>query len=311
MLPYTRPEQAPKPALANSIVVSQRQKGNRLLQFIRNVPWEYGDIIPDFVVGETACVLYLSIRYQMLQPTYLQKRIDLVRKLYNTHIVLCHVDVEESSNPLEEVTRVAFANNWTLICAWSFEEVARYLETFKAYEHKSADLIKEKVDTSDQKAQLANVLGGIKRVDKRDFKTLATTFGSFTNIATATMEEIALCHGLGPTKVKRLWHAFNDPIIPFHQALSVAKSASAGALPAAKRSKKKAASGDQTRELLRKAKTAPTLVSGGDPPEASEGKGATQETRVRITGKAAASGAAPLPDCAAAETIYSASRLEF
>lgn len=36
----------------------------------------------------------------------------------------------------------------------SHEEIAKYLETFKVYEKKSADLIREKIDSHDPKAQV-------------------------------------------------------------------------------------------------------------------------------------------------------------
>jgi len=35
------------------------QKGNPVLKYIRNVPWEFGDIIPDYQLGQTSCALYL------------------------------------------------------------------------------------------------------------------------------------------------------------------------------------------------------------------------------------------------------------
>jgi hypothetical protein len=41
--------------------------------------------------------------------------------------------------------RVSVSLDFTLILAWSSEEAGRYLETFKSYENKSADLISEKV----------------------------------------------------------------------------------------------------------------------------------------------------------------------
>lgn len=40
--------------------------------------------------------------------------------------------------------RVSVSLDFTLILSWSSEEAGRYLETFKAYEHKSVDLISEK-----------------------------------------------------------------------------------------------------------------------------------------------------------------------
>lgn len=40
--------------------------------------------------------------------------------------------------------RVSVSLDFTLILSWSSEEAGRYLETFKVYENKPADLITEK-----------------------------------------------------------------------------------------------------------------------------------------------------------------------
>ena len=48
------------------------QRGNPLLKSIRNVPWEYGDIVPDYVMGHTCCALFLSLRYHNLNPQVMQ-----------------------------------------------------------------------------------------------------------------------------------------------------------------------------------------------------------------------------------------------
>ncbi|KAG8767626.1 hypothetical protein FRC12_006134 [Ceratobasidium sp. 428] len=45
--------------------------------------------------------------------------------------------------------------------------------------------------------------------------TLRTNFGSFKNIAHAKTEDLQLCPGFGPTKVRRLREAFNKP---FHSS---------------------------------------------------------------------------------------------
>lgn len=47
------------PKSKSTIVVKSTQRGNPLLQFIRNVPYEFGDIVPDYVVGLTSCVMFL------------------------------------------------------------------------------------------------------------------------------------------------------------------------------------------------------------------------------------------------------------
>lgn len=35
------------------------QRGNPVLKFVRNVPWEFGDIVPDYVLGQSTCALFL------------------------------------------------------------------------------------------------------------------------------------------------------------------------------------------------------------------------------------------------------------
>ena len=51
-------------AMGNRVLVHPRQKGNVVLKYIRNVPWEYSDdIAPDFMVGQRNCVTFLSLRW--------------------------------------------------------------------------------------------------------------------------------------------------------------------------------------------------------------------------------------------------------
>jgi len=35
------------------------KRGNPILKFVRNVPWEFGEIVPDYQLGSTSCALYL------------------------------------------------------------------------------------------------------------------------------------------------------------------------------------------------------------------------------------------------------------
>ena len=54
------------------IVVSERQRGNPLLEHIRNVPWRYATApqTPDYVLGDRNCALFISVRYHLLKPQY-------------------------------------------------------------------------------------------------------------------------------------------------------------------------------------------------------------------------------------------------
>lgn len=46
----------------NAILVSRRQEGNPVLKHIRNVRFQFADIIPDYQMGGQTCALFLSLR---------------------------------------------------------------------------------------------------------------------------------------------------------------------------------------------------------------------------------------------------------
>lgn len=196
----------------NSIIVSKRQEGNPVLKHIRNVPWEYRDLAPDFLVGASNCVLFLSIRYHRLHPEYVFTRVQHVGKSYNMRILLTLVDVKDGSKELVELSRIAVVNKLTMIVAWSNEEAGRYLETYKAYENKSSDQLQERLP-DDYMSQVTGALTTVKSVNKTDVVTLLATFGSLSEIAKADNDELRLCPGFGEHKVQRLASILDEPFV--------------------------------------------------------------------------------------------------
>ncbi|KAL6906506.1 hypothetical protein ACP4OV_004107 [Aristida adscensionis] len=209
-----RPSQAsastPVPQSKNAILVSHRQKGNPLLKHIRNARWTFADVVPDYVLGQSSCALYISIRYHLLHPDYLYYRIRELQKNFRLRVILCHIDVEDVIKPLHEITRTALLHDCTLLCGWSMEECGRYLETIKVYENKPADSIREHTD-NDYLSRLTHALTSVRHVNKTDVVTLGSSFGSLSRIMDASMEELARCPGIGERKVKRLYDTFNEP----------------------------------------------------------------------------------------------------
>ncbi|KAK1306753.1 DNA excision repair protein ERCC-1 [Acorus calamus] len=194
----------------NAILVSHRQKGNPLLKHIRNVRWVFTDIVCDYLLGQSSCALYLSLRYHLLHPDYLYYRIRELQKNFKLCVVLCHVDVEDVVKPLLEVTRTALLHECTLLCAWSLEECGRYLETIKIYENKPSDIIQERMDT-DYLSRMNHALTAIRHINKTDVVNLGSAFGSLSGVMDASMEELARCPGIGERKVKRLHDTFHEP----------------------------------------------------------------------------------------------------
>ncbi|XP_017729766.1 PREDICTED: DNA excision repair protein ERCC-1 [Rhinopithecus bieti] len=202
------PNQALKPgAKSNSIIVSPRQRGNPVLKFVRNVPWEFGDVIPDYVLGQSTCALFLSLRYHNLHPDYIHGRLQSLGKNFALRVLLIQVDVMESPlSPRLECSRCPVS------CYPSPEEAGRYLETYKAYEQKPADLLMEKLE-QDFVSRVTECLTTVKSVNKTDSQTLLATFGSLEQLIAASREDLALCPGLGPQKARRLFDVLHEPFL--------------------------------------------------------------------------------------------------
>lgn len=79
----------------NCVLVNPKQRGNPILKSISNVAWEFDDsIIPDYVVGATAGILYLSLRYHQLNPDYIHNRLKELGKRFELRVLLVQVDTK-------------------------------------------------------------------------------------------------------------------------------------------------------------------------------------------------------------------------
>ncbi|TRY97247.1 hypothetical protein DNTS_013729 [Danionella cerebrum] len=188
----------------NSIV-----RGNPILKFVRNVPWEFGEVVPDYVLGRTTCALFLSVRYHNLNPNYIHERLKQLGQSFTLRVLLVQKDAHHA---LKELARISIMADCTLILSWSPEEAGRYLETYKSYEKKPADLLKEQVEKN-YLSQVTDCLTTVKSVNKTDAMTLLSTFSTLEGIIKASKEELVLCPGLGPQKAKRLYDVLHQPFI--------------------------------------------------------------------------------------------------
>lgn len=89
-----------------------------------------------------------SLRYHKLHPNYIYERLKELGKQYSLRLLLVLVDTGDHAKALRELTRVSVVLEFTVVLAWSNEEAARYLETFKAFEHKTADAIRPRTGDS-------------------------------------------------------------------------------------------------------------------------------------------------------------------
>ena len=155
------------------------------------------------------------------------RRMDDVGSLFKLRVLLVLVDDEHNLPALQELNKIAFSNNYTLILAWSNLECARYLETFKFYDGKSSSSIhiQERVET-EFLPKMTQVLTNIRSINKTDVITLMDAFGTFRNICNADEHQLVLCPGLGEKKVKRLYQALHEPFIQSNKKQSNSFAAS-------------------------------------------------------------------------------------
>ncbi|KAF9065606.1 restriction endonuclease type II-like protein [Rhodocollybia butyracea] len=198
------------PGSGNNIIVSTLQRGNPVLECIRNVGKEFGDIVADYQVGRTTGVLFLSLKYHRLHPEYIHTRIEKLGIRYTLRILLILCDITEHKDAIRELTKVCLTNNITVIVAFSSEEAGHYLGIFKQYEHKPPTMIKERVD-KDYTSMLRTSLTSISRVNRTDVETLRNSFGSLANVAKAQPEQLSELPGFGQVKVRNIKNAFEKP----------------------------------------------------------------------------------------------------
>lgn len=203
------PQKLKRPG-ASAIIVSGRQKGNPILTHIRNVPWEYGDIVPDFVIGATRCALFLSLKYHRLHPEYIYTRLKLLGHAFAHRILLVLVDVDTHAEALKELAKTSVVNELALIVCWRASEAGRYLEAYKVYEHAQPVTIRARA--SDRYAdRMQDFVTTPRNINKTDAVALVANFGSLRAAVQARPEQLALIGGWGEKKVQRWCGAVNEP----------------------------------------------------------------------------------------------------
>lgn len=61
----------------------------------------------------------VTFRFHLLKPEYVHHRIKELQRSFRLRLLICHIDVEDVTEPLGQVIRAALLNEVTLICGWS------------------------------------------------------------------------------------------------------------------------------------------------------------------------------------------------
>ena len=140
--------------------------------------------------------MFLSIKYHQCFPQYISQRISELKTDFELRIILVLVDVEDNAKVLLDLNKLAVINNMTLILAWSETEVARYLETYKAFDGKDASFIQKREQTNFLD-QVTDFVTTIKSVNKTDAAQLISQFRTMRSLLMAPAEDLALVPGMG------------------------------------------------------------------------------------------------------------------
>ncbi|XP_015787701.1 DNA excision repair protein ERCC-1-like [Tetranychus urticae] len=202
----------------NVVQVNPRLKNNAILAGIKSVRWMFNDIVPDFILGQTTCALYMTLKHHTQYPHYIYDRMQQVGKSYQLQVLLVLVDVVDPNASLKELAKVSIMADFTLMCCWSPEEASRMIEHYKLFEKKSPAMIMEKQlaninGTEDKHKCVIEALSSVKSINKTDSLSLISNFESFEKIVKSDAETLGLCPGLGPLKAEKLYQAFHKPFI--------------------------------------------------------------------------------------------------
>ncbi|GAB1744787.1 hypothetical protein NU219Hw_g2603t1 [Hortaea werneckii] len=205
-----KPQALPKRTGPASIIVSPRQKGNPILNHVKSLPWEYGDIPADYLLGLTTCCLFLSLKYHRLHPEYIYTRIKALQGKYHLRLILCMVDITNHEESLRELSKTSLINQVTLILCWSAAEGGRYLELFKTYENASPAAIRQHQSAA-YSDRLVEFVTTPRAVNKTDAVALVSQFGTLRTAVNARYEDVATIAGWGDKKVKGWCRSVREP----------------------------------------------------------------------------------------------------
>ncbi|KFZ06746.1 hypothetical protein V501_07133 [Pseudogymnoascus sp. VKM F-4519 (FW-2642)] len=205
------PQALPSRSSGSAIYVSHRQKGNPMLSHLRAQPWEWRDTPADYVLGNTTCALFLSLKYHRLHPEYVYNRIRGLGGKYALRVLLTLVDIPNHEESVKELSKTGLVNNVTVILCWSAAEGARYLELYKGFEHASAAGIMgvQAKGYAEQFVEFVTVPRGVNRTDAVG---IVGAFGSVRAAVNARPEEVAVLSGWGEKKVRRWTEVVREPL---------------------------------------------------------------------------------------------------
>ena len=209
------------------VVAAPAQRGNPLWGHVRSCSYRFAEAESDmrgadYILGAGTAGLFVSLRFHLLNPTYVSQRLAGVRGRWARVLLFVYADAPRQAvvGALDGVQLAAVSGGATTLVAWSWEEVARYIEAARCLDGRSAALIRDRrPDKSGKRHRLTDAADDIDfalrplrpTVNATDVRLLLATMGTLQSVAEAPRAAWAGVRGMGPQKVALLQHAMRDP----------------------------------------------------------------------------------------------------
>jgi DNA excision repair protein ERCC-1 len=191
-VPPSAPARAFKNPRLGAILVNPQQKGNPLLQHLGNIHVADNELAEDFVLSDSCSALYVSVKFHKLNPLYVGKRMEAMKKKVKTQVLVVHVDDADCEKPLLEVQTLAISFRFVVVLAWSLQEAARYLDAYSRSAGTNTVKLLEGKQASDLHAKAVEVLTTVPAINKNDAKTLMRNFNTMAEIFNASMTDLSI-----------------------------------------------------------------------------------------------------------------------
>ena len=129
---------------SNILTVNPSQKGNPLLKFIHNIPWEFHAAChADYEAGPSTGIFFLSVRYHRMHSAYIYQRLKAKGPAYRLRVLLLLLDAPgDSGDVMLELTKASIIYSFVIMPAHANDEAAKIIESYKLQQHKSVDDLK-------------------------------------------------------------------------------------------------------------------------------------------------------------------------
>lgn len=199
--------------------VSELQKGNALIKWIRRINIEYRYTVFDYEPGEYFGVIHVSIQLHTQSPKYLFSRIERIKesKTKRVPIVLLlinsDINTPSGANSFSKLQIDCMAVGVRIVPAYTPMECARYIENMhtqepalnalRNYRDSVKRVIKDVPDAnSETKARKILFISSVPKVSKTDSINLLSS-KSIRQIAEESKNSTLCSHkGIGKTKQK-------------------------------------------------------------------------------------------------------------